>query len=355
VDRLVTPDAPSIRIDGFQVGRGHPCFVIAEAGVNHNGEMDLALRLVDAAADSGANAVKFQTFQAGKLVTAWAPKAVYQAENTGTGGSQFDMLRKLELPRDRHRDLAERCAKRGILFLSTPFDEDSADFLESIRVPAFKVSSGDLTDLPFLRHLASKGLPVLLSTGMATLDEVREAVVALAGVPGLALLHCVSSYPAEPAHVNLRAMDTLRLAFDVPVGYSDHSEGLAIALAAVALGAAVLEKHFTLDRSLPGPDHKASLEPAELGKLVRDIRRIEQAMGHGRKEPAPSELETASVARKSLVAACDIPAGTTVAPEHVTARRPGTGIPPRMRERLLGRKTRTVMTAGTPFDWEMLE
>jgi N-acetylneuraminate synthase len=317
--------------------------------------MDLALRLVDAAADAGANAVKFQTFQAGKLVTPWAPKAAYQAENTGAGGSQFDMLRKLELSRDRHRDLAERCAKRGILFLSTPFDEDSADFLESIKVPAFKVSSGDLTDLPFLRHLASKGLPVLLSTGMGTLDEVREAVIALKGVPGLALLHCVSSYPAEPAHVNLRAMDTLRLAFDVPVGYSDHSEGLAIALAAVALGAAVLEKHFTLDRSLPGPDHKASLEPAELGKLVRDIRRIEQAMGHGRKEPAPSELETASVARKSLVAACDIPAGTTVATEHVAARRPGTGIPPRMRERLLGRKTRTVMTAGTPFDWEMLE
>ncbi len=352
---MVTPGAPFIRIGGHQVGGGHPCFVIAEAGVNHNGDMGLAMRLVDVAADAGANAVKFQTFRAGKLVTKWAPKAAYQAENTGSGGSQFDMLGKLELSRDQHRDLAERCARRGILFLSTPFDEDSADFLESMNVPAFKVSSGDLTDLIFLRHIASKGLPVLLSTGMGTLDEVREAVNALTGVPGLALLHCVSNYPADPAHVNLRAMDTLRLAFGVPVGYSDHSEGLAVALAAVALGAVVLEKHFTLDRTLPGPDHRASLEPAELGKLVEDIRTIERAMGHGRKEPAPSELETASVARKSLVAACDIPAGTIVSREHVAARRPGTGIPPGILERLLGRKTRTAMTAGTPFDWKALD
>ncbi|MEW6719254.1 MAG: N-acetylneuraminate synthase [Thermodesulfobacteriota bacterium] len=353
---MVTPGAPSVlRVGDRRLGGGNRCFVIAEAGVNHNGDMDLAMRLVDAAAEAGADAVKFQTFRAGKLVTKWAPKAAYQEENTGEGGTQFDMLRKLELPPERFREIAERCAGRGILFLSTPFDEDSADLLESIGVPAYKVSSGDLTDIPFLRHLASKGLPILLSTGMGTLDEVREAMAALSAAPGVALLHCVSSYPADPAHVNLRAMDTMRRAFGVPVGYSDHTEGLAVALAAVALGAAVLEKHFTLDRGLPGPDHKASLEPAELARLVRELRAVEQAMGHGRKEPAPSEIETARVARKSLVAACDIPEGTVIEAGHLASRRPGTGIPPGMRDGLIGRKTKVSVAAGAPIEWEMLE
>lgn len=351
---MVTPGVPFIRIGRFQIGQGHPCFVIAEAGVNHNGDIGLALRLIDAAADAGADAVKFQTFRAEKLVTAWAPMADYQKKNTGGDGSQFDMLRKLELSNDQHRILASRCAERGILFLSTPFDAESADFLASMNVLAIKVSSGDLTDNPFLRHLASMGLPVMLSTGMGTLDEVRGAMDALAGAQGIALLHCVGNYPADPADVNLRAMDTMRHAFHVPVGYSDHSEGLVVALAAVALGAAVLEKHFTLDRNLPGPDHRASLEPAELAELVRDVRIVEQAMGHGRKEPAPSEFNTAVVARKSLVAACDIPAGTTLGPQHIIVKRPGTGISPGMQERLLGRKAKVAVSAGTLFNWEML-
>lgn len=351
---MVIPDTPSIRIGRFQIGQGHPCFVIAEAGVNHNGDIGLALRLIDAAADAGANAVKFQTFRAEKLVTAWAPKADYQKKNTGGDGSQFDMLHKLELSHDQHRILASRCAERDILFLSTPFDAESADFLASMNVLAFKVSSGDLTDIPFLRHLASMGLPVMLSTGMGTLDEVRDAMDALAGAQGIALLHCVSNYPADPADVNLRAMDTMRHAFHVPVGYSDHSEGLVVALSAVAMGAAVLEKHFTLDRNLPGPDHRASLEPAELAELVRDVRIVEQAMGHGRKEPAPSEFNTAVVARKSLVAACDIPAGTTLGPQHIIVKRPGTGISPGMQERLFGRKAKVAVSAGTLFNWEML-
>lgn len=346
-----------IRIGSREVGFGRPCFIIAEAGVNHNGSLELALKLVDAAATAGADAVKFQTFRADRLVTLNAPKAVYQNETTGEAESQFEMLRKLELDERIHRTLVAHCASRGIAFLSTPFDEESADFLENLDVPAYKLPSGELTNLPFLRHVAGKKRPMIMSTGMATLEEVERAVeaVRIAGCKDLVLLHCVSAYPADPADANLRAMATLAETFGVPVGYSDHTLGIEVPLAAVAMGACILEKHFTLDRSLPGPDHRASAEPAELTTLVAAARKVEAALGNGVKRPVASEADTARVARKSLTAACDISAGTVLEPEHIAIKRPGIGIPPRMQDRLVGRKTKVTITADTLFDWGMFE
>ena len=349
--------APEIAIGGRRVGPDQPCFVIAEAGVNHNGDLELARRLVDAAAEAGADAVKFQTFSADRLATAAAPQADYQRRNTGIEESQRAMLRRLELPAEAHRELMARCRERGILFLSSPFDEDSADFLEELGVPAFKIPSGELTNAPFLVHVARKGKPLIVSTGMATLAEVRAAVETIrrAGDPPLALLHCVSSYPAQPADVNLRAMATLREAFATPVGFSDHTAGTDIALAAVALGASILEKHLTLDRTLPGPDHRASLEPAGLVALVQGIRQIEAAMGDGIKRPAKSEEDPARVARKSVVAACDLPAGCVLQRNHLLIRRPGTGLPPDRFESLLGRRTQKPVSAGAVLTEDLLE
>ncbi len=341
--------APGISIGARRVGPDQPCFVIAEAGVNHNGDLELARRLVDAAAEAGADAVKFQTFSADRLATAAAPQADYQRRNTGIEESQRAMLHRLELTAEAHRELMARCRERGILFLSSPFDEDSADFLEELGVPAFKIPSGELTNVPFLAHVARKGRPLIVSTGMATLDEVRQAVETIrqAGSPPLALLHCVSSYPAQPADVNLRAMATLREAFAAPVGFSDHTDGVEIALAAVALGACIIEKHFTLDRNLPGPDHKASLEPAELTSLAAAIRRVEAALGDGVKRPAKCEADAARVARKSLVAARDLSAGSVLRREDLAIRRPGTGLPPSALARVVGMLAKEDIAAGT--------
>ncbi len=257
-------------IAGRPVGPGAPCFVIAEAGVNHNGDAALALRLVDAAAAAHADAVKFQTFRAEAVAAAEAPKAAYQQASTGGAESQLDMLRRLELSTDGHHAVVERCRDRGILFLSTPFDEQSADFLDAMGVPAFKIPSGELTNAALVSHVARKGRPMIVSTGMATLGEVDEAIrtIAASGNPPVALLQCVTNYPADPATANLRAMHAMAAAFDVPTGYSDHTRGVETALAAVALGACIVEKHFTLDRLLPGPDHAASLEPGELAQLI---------------------------------------------------------------------------------------
>lgn len=345
-----------LAIAGRAVGGDAPCFVIAEAGVNHNGDLERALRLVDVAADAGADAVKFQTFDADRLATRDAPKAGYQVETTGAGESQHAMLRSLQLSRDDHAALVDRCNSRGILFLSTPFDEQSADLLESLGVAAFKTPSGELTNLPYLTHVASKGKPLIVSTGMATLAEVEAAVAAVedAGCTDLVILHCVSNYPADAADVNLRAMDTLQRAFGVPVGYSDHTTGSAVALASVARGASALEKHFTTDRTLPGPDHRASLEPGELDALVRGIREITAALGDGRKRPVHSELATAAVARKSIVAACEIPSGTTIASSMLTALRPGTGISPALFPTVIGRRARADIPSGTVLAWHML-
>ena len=339
------------------VGPDHPCFVIAEAGVNHNGDLELARRLVDVAAEAGADAVKFQTFRADRLVSPTAPKAAYQRQTTGAGESQLDMLRRLELSPAAHRELNDYCRQRGLIFLSTPFDEESADLLDELDVLAFKIGSGEVTNHPFLEYVARKGKPIILSTGMSYLSEVDEAVRLLcdAGCEQLILLHCVSSYPAAPADANLRAMQTMAVAFDLPVGYSDHTPGIEVALAAVALGACVLEKHFTLDRNLPGPDHRASLQPDELRALIAGVRVVERALGDGVKHPAPAEADTRAVARRSLVARVEIPAGATVEAGMLTALRPADGIPPSLIRRIIGRRTRHPLAAGQFIDWSDLE
>jgi len=337
----------SIAIAGRRIGPGEPCFIIAEAGVNHNGDPDLARELVKVAAKAGADAVKFQTFRASDLVSPQAAKADYQTATTGIG-TQLDMLAALELSEDAHRHLMKECAAHGILFLSSPFDHGSADLLERLGVAAFKVGSGELTNHPLLARLAATRKPVILSTGMASLDEVTAAADAFREAEGrnLALLHCVSAYPANPADVNLRAMATLQGKFSVPIGYSDHTLGNEVAFAAVAMGACIIEKHFTLDRSMTGPDHQASATPDELAELVRGIRKVEAALGSGRKVPVPAERDVAKAARKSLVYAMALPAGTVLRGSHLTALRPGDGISPSDAPKIIGR---TLAVAVKPY------
>lgn len=305
--------------------------VIAEAGVNHNGDLELARALIDAAADAGADLVKFQTFRADRLATAAAAKAHYQVASSG-GESQQEMLRRLELNEEAHHALHVHCADRGVTFFSTAFDLESLEFLAGLGLDRFKIPSGEITNLPYLERTARLGKPVILSTGMATLDEVGAAIGALekSGLPRTALtvLHCTTEYPAPIDSVNLRAMLTLRDAFGVAVGYSDHTLGIEVAIAAVALGATVIEKHLTLDRSLAGPDHRASLEPAELKAMVRAIRNVETALGTGLKQPSPGEMSNRAAARKSLVAARPIAAGESFDERNLAVKRPGTGVSP---------------------------
>lgn len=341
-------------------------YIIAEAGVNHNGSLDLARKLVDAAADAGADAVKFQTFKAEALVSDLAPKADYQKETTNAVESQLDMLRKLELDEAAHQVLAEHCRVRGIQFLSTPFDEGSIDFLvKKIGVRLIKLPSGEITNAPLLLRAAWTRKPIILSTGMSTLIEIRTSLGVLAFgytqrkmKPSLTefrdafqsktgqralranvtLLQCTTEYPTLFNQVNLRAMETMRTAFGLPVGLSDHSVGIAIPIAAAALGAAVIEKHFTLDRNLPGPDHKASLEPNELCQMVKSIREAEAALGSGRKVPAPSELKNQKIVRRSLVALRNIARGEVFSLENLGCKRPGTGASPLKYWQMLGKK-----------------
>lgn len=326
-----------------KIGADRPCFIIAEAGVNHNGDPALAFQLVDAACKTKVDAVKFQTFKAEKLVTKKA--------------SQYAMLKGLELSYAAFREIKVYCEKRDILFLSTPFDEESADFLEELGVKIFKIPSGELTNLPFLSYVASKKKPMIVSTGMATMEEVRDAVQAIqqAGNKQLILLHCVSSYPTDPRDANLKAMATMQRELQIPVGFSDHTMGIEVALAAVALGAKVIEKHFTLDRNLPGPDHQASLEPLELKALVEGIRKVEKALGHGRKEPVLSELEVAKVARKSLISKKNISKGTVIQKEWIEIKRPGTGLKPEFINEVIGLKAKKDIRAGEVLTWEILE
>lgn len=347
----------AININGQKIGIGHPCFVIAEAGVNHNGDLKIAKQLVDVAKDAGANAIKFQTFRAEALVIDSAPKAKYQAETTGAHESQFDMLKKLELSLEIHQILKAYCEEKGILFLSTPFDEACADFLHELGVAAFKIPSGEINNPFLLGHIALKGKPVIISTGMATLVEVEAAVYAVRNARNdqIVLLHCVSQYPTYPEDANLRAMEVMRKKFKLPVGFSDHTEGIEVPLAAVALGASVIEKHFTLNRNLPGPDHRASLEPAELKQMIQGIRIVEKSLGNGLKEPCAAELDTAKVARKSLIANIDIPKGARLALEWVVIKRPGTGLPPAMLPRLVGLKVKNNIPSGTLLNLEMFE
>jgi N-acetylneuraminate synthase/N,N'-diacetyllegionaminate synthase len=345
--------ARPVVVEGRKIGEGAPVFVVAEAGVNHNGDLALAEKLVDAAAAVGADAVKFQTFRAARLVSPAAPKAAYQKETTGADEGQLEMLERLELDLDAHRTLQARAARRALVFFSSPFDEASADALDALGVPLFKVPSGEVTNLPYLRHLAAKGRPLIVSTGMCTLDEVARAMetIRAAGDPPVVLLHCLSAYPAPVDEMNLRAMDALRERFGAPVGLSDHTLGIEVALAAVARGATVVEKHLTLDRGLPGPDHRASLDPAGFTALVQGIRSVEAALGDGVKRPMPSEADTARVARKSLVAARPIAAGRRLAAEDVAVRRPGTGISPADLDRALGRATLRDLAAGDVIAW----
>jgi N,N'-diacetyllegionaminate synthase len=315
--------------------------IIAEAGVNHNGDLELAKQIVKAAANAGADLVKFQTFTAERLAIDSAPKADYQNQTTDQKQSQFAMLRQLELTAEMHEQLIVYCSKQGIGFFSTGFDLQSVDYLASLGADRFKIPSGEITNLPYLRHVGAFGKPLILSTGMATLGEIEAALDAceIAGTPRsrITVLHCNTEYPTPMQDVNLRAMCSIRDAFGVAVGYSDHTLGIEVPIAAVALGATVIEKHLTLDRNWPGPDHKASLEPDEFAVMVRAIRNIEQAMGDGIKRPSPSEAKNKPIARKSLVAARSIKAGERFTPENLTAKRPGTGVSPMRWDTAMGR------------------
>ena len=315
--------------------------VIAEAGVNHNGDPALAGQLVAVAAEAGADLVKFQTFAADRLVTAYAGKAGYQRDSATAGESQQAMLRRLELTRAAHEELIAASARHGIGFLSTPFDLESIELLVELGIRLFKVPSGEITNLPYLRRIGSFGKPVILSTGMASLAEIEDALNTLerSGTPlgRITVLHCTTDYPTAMADVNLRAMLTIRDAFGVQVGYSDHTPGIEVAIAAVALGAVVIEKHVTLDRTLPGPDHKASLEPGELRLMVAAIRNVERALGSPHKRPTDIELQNRAVARKSLVAARAIRAGEAFNESNLAVKRPGTGVSPMRWDDVLGR------------------
>jgi N-acetylneuraminate synthase len=306
--------------------------VIAEAGVNHNGDLDMARALVAAAADIGADVVKFQTFVADRLVSAAAPKARYQQEATGADETQHDMIRRLELSRDDHLALINECRRHGIAFMSTAFDAESLELLLDLGIDTIKVPSGEITNLPLLRRMGAAGKPILLSTGMSTLDEVAAALAALeaagASRAAITILQCNTAYPTPPADANLRAMRTLGDTFGTQVGYSDHTAGIEVAIAAVALGAVVIEKHLTLDRTLPGPDHAASLEPDEMRAMIAAIRNVERALGDGIKQPSPSERENVAIARRSLVASRPIRAGERFSADNVTAKRPATGLSP---------------------------
>lgn len=304
-------------------------YIIAEAGVNHNGSINLACKLVDAAKVAGVDCIKFQTFKSENLVSHTAQKAEYQKHTTGEG-SQVDMLKKLELSYDEFLALKEYCDKVGICFLSTPFDFESIDFLNSIDMPFWKIPSGEVTNYPYLVALAKTGKPVVMSTGMCSLDEIKEAIDVLKnyGTKDIKLLHCNTEYPTPFEDVNLKAMQTMRDAFELEVGYSDHTKGIEVPIAAVALGATVIEKHFTLDRNMDGPDHKASLEPNELKLMVDSIRNIEKALGNRDKNPSQSEKKNIVVARKSIVAKKNIKYGDILTDQNITVKRPGTGISP---------------------------
>ena len=339
------------------------CFIIAEAGVNHNGSVELALKLVDAAASAGADAVKFQTFRAADLASKATPTAEYQRMNTGIE-DQFSMLRGLELPYEAYLRLWDRCIIRGVEFMSTPFDIESAKMLVSLGMRRIKIASGELTNLPYLERLGTLKCPIILSTGMATIDEVEEAVAAIqigsceAGVTDaegmLTLLQCTSNYPTKAGDVNLSARVSLREKFGLPVGYSDHTEGTTIVIGAIVLGAVVIEKHFTLDRSLPGPDHIASLEPSELTRMVRDIRTVESAIGTGVKEPTAEELSVRDVVRRSVTVTKDLKAGELIASGDLCLKRPGTGIAPRNMHAVSGRRAGRNLKAGTTLNWDDL-
>ena len=339
-------------------------FIIAEAGVNHNGDADRALEMVDAARAAGADAIKFQTFSTDKVIGHTAEKADYQKRETGEG-SQRDMVRPLEMSDDLHHRLVARCRDQGLEFMSTPFDEEAADFLLGLGMKRIKVPSGEIVNHPFLSFLAEKDRPLIVSTGMADMQEIEEALSVIAGVRAeygftapmsemVTVLHCTSNYPAVCSDVNLRAMQTIASVTGLPVGYSDHTLGLAVSTAAVAMGASVIEKHFTLDNTLPGPDHRASLEPHELTALIRQIRDVEAALGSPVKAPTASEIPVRAVVRRSVTAVRALPAGHRLQAEDLILLRPASGIPAKALDEVLGRTLGAAVDEGQPLQWEHL-
>jgi N,N'-diacetyllegionaminate synthase len=346
-----------ISIGNRDIGEDQPCFIIAEVGVNHNGDLDCAKRLIDAAHDAGADAVKFQTFKTENLVTRSAKKAEYQTKNDSATTTQFQMLKNLEFSEPEFKKLSLYAKKRGLIFLSTAFDDASLDLLIRLDVTAFKIPSGEITNIPLMRKIAHEKKPVILSTGMSNLEEVKEAIACLQerGCRDILLLHCTTSYPAPPESVNLRVLDTLMNEFHLPVGYSDHTAGIYIPIAAVARGACVIEKHLTLDRTLPGPDHAASLEPEEFRRMVGAIREIESALGDGEKKLQSCEVSIRDVVRKSIVAAKKIPVGSKITKNHLAIKRPGTGIEPKFLENLIGKTVLCEIEKDTVISWDMIQ
>jgi len=334
-----------------------PCYVIAEIGVNHNGDMELARKMVAAAKDAGADAVKFQTFTAKALVTKGTPKARYQESTTDAGETHFDMIERLELKREQHLPLMKYCDSMAIDFMSTPYDVDSAAFLDSIGVGIFKTASADIVDLPLQKFLAQTGKPVVVSTGMASLDEVKTVVSLYRenGNAQIILLHCVSNYPCSNDSLNMRVIQTLHDTFQIPVGFSDHSEGNSAAVIAVALGAKVIEKHFTLDKNLPGPDHKASSTPDEFSDLVQSIRRADTALGSPNKKCQEEERQMLQVSRKSVVLKKAVRKGERIMTDHLTMKRPGTGISSMDIPRIVNKKAKYDMPEDHLLSWSDIE
>lgn len=334
-------------------------FIIAEAGVNHNGSVEIAKRLVDAAVRAGVDAVKFQTFKTELVISRFAPKAEYQKKSTGRKETQFEMAKKLELDPEAFKDLLRYCKQKGITFLSTPFDLESIDLLNKLGVGVFKIPSGEITNFPYLRKIGALNKKVIMSTGMANLSEVKEALDILVSVgtrkKDITVLHCTTAYPAAIEDVNLKTMLTIKEAFQVNVGYSDHSLGIEVPIAAVALGAQVIEKHFTLSKNMEGPDHKASLEPNELKAMVKAIRNIEAALGNGIKKPSRAEQRNKKVVRKSIVAKIDISKGEEIAGYMLDIKRPGTGVQPKFLNRVIGKSAERDIKKDRVLTWEMLK
>ncbi len=331
-----------VKIENRWIGNLEPVFIIAEAGVNHNGDVRLAKKLVDAAKDAGSDAVKFQAFKTERVVTRYAEKAEYQKETTGPNKSQYTLIKRLELKNEEIRELYNHAKKNNILFLSSAFDKESVNLLDNLGVPAFKVPSGEITNFPLLRHIAEKKKPIILSTGMSTIGEIEEAleVIREKGVEDIVLLHCVTSYPAKIEDINLGVIEMLRHKFKLPTGFSDHTLGITTPIAAAALGATLIEKHFTLDKTLPGPDHRASLEPHELKEMIRAIRTVEKALGDGIKRLTEDEEHIKKVVRRSIVAKVEIPKGTVITEKMLDFKRPGIGIEPKYLNGVIGKKAK---------------
>lgn len=330
-------------------------FIIAEAGVNHNGKIKIAKKLVDAAKEFKSDAIKFQTFKTEELLIEDAEKADYQKENSQEK-TQYEMLKNLELSSDEFQEIANYTLKKDLIFLSSPFDKESTNLLNDLGIPLFKIASGEITNFPLLKHIAKKGKPVILSTGMSTLGEIDEAINLIEKYnPQITLMHCVTSYPAKIEDTNLNVIKTLKSAFKKPVGFSDHSIGIEIPIAAVALGSSVIEKHFTLDKNLSGPDHKASLEPHEFAKMVNSIRNVEKGLGNGIKKPTAAENKIKEVARRSIVAKIDIPINTTLTEDMLAIKRPGSGIEPKYYNYLIGKQTNTEIKMNNILKWNQLK